>query len=83
MLLGSEGSGSPEHPDVPYLVEDTEAAPALPAAEDWSNGVHQDVNAVEEATMAGWRAVCLDLEMVRRICRCGCPGSGGSFPESV
>jgi transposase len=36
----------------------------------WSNRVYEDVGAVEEAAIAGWRAVCLDPAKVRSICRC-------------
>jgi transposase len=36
----------------------------------WSNRVYEDVDAVEEAATVGWRAVCLDAERVRSICRC-------------
>jgi transposase len=36
----------------------------------WSNRVYDDVDAVEAAAMAGWRAVCLDPVKVKSICRC-------------
>jgi transposase len=36
----------------------------------WSNRVYEDVDAVEAAAMAGWRAVCLDPAKVKSICRC-------------
>lgn len=36
----------------------------------WSNRVYEDVDALEEAAVAGWRAVCLDAAKVRSICRC-------------
>jgi putative transposase len=36
----------------------------------WSNRVYPDVDALEEAAAAGWRAVCLHPEMVKTICRC-------------
>ena len=36
----------------------------------WSNRVYKDLDALEEAAMAGWRAVCLDEPKVRSICRC-------------
>jgi len=36
----------------------------------WSNRVYRDVDAVEEAAMAGWRAVCLVPAKIRSICRC-------------
>jgi transposase len=36
----------------------------------WSNRVYEDVDAVEAAAMAGWRAICLDEAKVRSICRC-------------
>lgn len=36
----------------------------------WSNRVYDDIEALEEAALAGWRAVCLDEPKVRSICRC-------------
>ena len=38
----------------------------------WSNRVYEDVDAVEAAAMAGWRAVCLDPAKVKvkSTCRC-------------
>jgi transposase len=36
----------------------------------WSNRVYEDVDAVEEAAVAGWRAACLEPAKVRSICRC-------------
>jgi transposase len=36
----------------------------------WSNRAYEDVDAVEAAAMAGWRAVCLDPAKVTSICRC-------------
>jgi transposase len=36
----------------------------------WSNRVYEDVDAVEEAAMAGWRSVCLNPAKIRSICRC-------------
>jgi hypothetical protein len=36
----------------------------------WSNRVYEDLDAVEEAAMAGWRAACLDPAKVRSLCRC-------------
>ena len=35
-----------------------------------SNRVYEDVDAVEEAAMAGWRAVRLDPARAKSICRC-------------
>jgi hypothetical protein len=37
----------------------------------WSNRTYADLDAVEAAAVAGWRAVCLDPAKVRSICRCG------------
>lgn len=36
----------------------------------WSNRVYSDIDALEEAAVAGWRAVCLTPEKVKTICRC-------------
>ena len=36
----------------------------------WSNRVYKDLDALEEAAVAGWRAVCLTPERVKTICRC-------------
>jgi len=36
----------------------------------WSNRVYEDVDALEEAAVSGWRAVCLRREKVRTVCRC-------------
>jgi transposase len=36
----------------------------------WSNRVYPDVDAVEEAAVAGWRAVCLHPDKVKTVCRC-------------
>ena len=36
----------------------------------WSNRVYADIEALEEAAVAGWRAACLDEAKVRSICRC-------------
>lgn len=36
----------------------------------WSNRVYKDIDAVEEAAMTGWRAVCLDGSKIKSICRC-------------
>ena len=36
----------------------------------WSNRVYEDIDAVEEAAVSGWRAVCLCPEKVKTICRC-------------
>jgi transposase len=43
----------------------------------WSNRVYSDIDALEEAAVSGWRAVCLHPDMVNSICRCGYlpPGS--------
>jgi len=36
----------------------------------WSNRVYKDIDALEEAAVAGWRAVCLHPDKVKTICRC-------------
>jgi transposase len=36
----------------------------------WSNRVYADIEALEEAAVAGWRAVCLHPDKVSSICRC-------------
>lgn len=36
----------------------------------WSNRVYADIEAVEEAAISGWRAVCLDESKLRSLCRC-------------
>ena len=36
----------------------------------WSNRVYADIDALEAAAVAGWRAVCLTHEKVKTICRC-------------
>lgn len=36
----------------------------------WSNRVYADIEALEEAAVSGWRAVCLNPEKVKSICRC-------------
>jgi len=36
----------------------------------WSNRAYADLAALEEAAVAGWRAVCLTPEKVRTVCRC-------------
>ncbi len=36
----------------------------------WPNRTYRDLAALEEAAVAGWRAVCLDAERVKSICRC-------------
>jgi hypothetical protein len=36
----------------------------------WSNRVYRNVAALEEAAGAGWRAVCLDPETLKSVCRC-------------
>lgn len=42
----------------------------------WSNRVYPDIDALEEAAVAGWRAVCLDPSRVKTVCRCEyLPGS--------
>ena len=36
----------------------------------WSDRISEDVDAVEEAAMHGWRPACLDPAKVQSICRC-------------
>jgi transposase len=36
----------------------------------WSNRVYADIEALEEAAVSGWRAVCLTPEKVKTVCRC-------------
>ena len=36
----------------------------------WSNRVYKDIDALERAAVAGWRAVCLTPEKVKTVCRC-------------
>lgn len=35
-----------------------------------SDRVYEDLDAVEEAAVAGWRATCLEPERVQSVCRC-------------
>jgi hypothetical protein len=43
----------------------------------WSNRVYPGIEALEEAAVSGWRAVCLRPDKVKSICRCEylAPGS--------
>ena len=36
----------------------------------WSNRVYADIGAVERAAAEGWRAVCLNPERIKTVCRC-------------
>jgi transposase len=36
----------------------------------WSNRVYPDLDALEDAAVDGWRAVCLRPDRVQTICRC-------------
>jgi transposase len=36
----------------------------------WSNRVYPDIDALEDAAISGWRAVCLHPERIKTICRC-------------
>jgi transposase len=36
----------------------------------WSNRTYPDIDALEEAAVKGWRAVCLRPEKINSICRC-------------
>ena len=36
----------------------------------WSNRLYAGLKELEEAAVSGWRAVCLQPEQVRSICRC-------------
>jgi hypothetical protein len=46
----------------------------------WSNRVYRDIEALEEAAVAGWRAVCLQPETVKTVCRCEYADPGSLFP---
>lgn len=35
-----------------------------------SNRAHPDIGPLDEAAVAGWRAVCLHPDRIRTICRC-------------
>lgn len=37
----------------------------------WSNRVYPDIEALEEAAVSGWRAVCLSPDKIKSVCRCG------------
>jgi hypothetical protein len=41
-----------------------------PRGHYWSNRVYPDIEAVEEAAVSGWRAVCLHPDRIKSICRC-------------
>jgi len=43
----------------------------------WSNRVYPNVDALEEAAVAGWRAACLSPDVIRNVCRCGYAETGG------
>lgn len=36
----------------------------------WSNRVYADLDALEQAAVSGWRAVCLHPDLIKTICRC-------------
>jgi transposase len=36
----------------------------------WSNREYRSVQELEDAAIAGWRAVCLRGELIRTVCRC-------------
>lgn len=36
----------------------------------WSNRVYPTVADLEEAAVSGWRAVCLNAERIKTVCRC-------------
>ncbi len=36
----------------------------------WSNRVYPTMADLEEAAVAGWRAVCLNAERIKTVCRC-------------
>ncbi len=36
----------------------------------WSNRVYEDIEALEEAAVSGWRAVCLTPDKIKTVCRC-------------
>jgi len=37
---------------------------------DWSNRVYPDLDALEQAAVDGWQAVCLRPDRVKTVCRC-------------
>ena len=43
----------------------------------WPNRVYPNIEAVEEAAVSGWRAVCLHPDRIKTLCRCEyLPGGG-------
>ena len=36
----------------------------------WSNRTYTDIDALEDAAVAGWRAVCLHPDKIKTTCRC-------------
>lgn len=36
----------------------------------WSNRVYTDIGALEAAAESAWRAVCLDPDKIKTVCRC-------------
>lgn len=36
----------------------------------WSNRTYKNLDAVEEAAVSGWRAVCLNPALIRTVCAC-------------
>jgi transposase len=42
----------------------------------WSNRVYEDIGALEATAECGWRAVCLDPDRTKIVCRCGYADTG-------
>jgi transposase len=36
----------------------------------WSNRTYQDLDAVEDAAVDGWRKACLDTKIIKSVCAC-------------
>ena len=42
----------------------------------WSNRVYAGIQELEDAAIAGWRAVCLRPDLIKSVCRCEYAASG-------
>ena len=42
----------------------------------WSNRAYKDIGALEAAAECAWRAVCLDPDKIKTVCRCGYADTG-------